>query len=493
MEKHRKFSIRMKMYIFVIIIVLAVAIGTSAITFLTSANQIDGYYKQNTADNARNFASMVDGDYLKKLRIAAESEEFQKLREQAEEAEDEKMIETYLREHDLWEEYSRIRDMITSYLANMEGIKYLYVVAHGGPDADYDMYLVDDKENPLYETGYYEEREAELRGLDISMLKEPTISNGDWGWLCSAYAPVYDSNGETVCQIGCDFGMDDVMAERHRSMMYIIFTAIALTVLVLIGAVIFINRIVIKPINSLTAEMKKFKPQKNTSYDDADVINLDIHSNDEIEDLYNGIHTMQIDIIDYLNDLDMLQKDKERAEEDIKAGDEKIGEISKEAYRDSLTGVGSKAAYIKKVSELNKQMEAGHTDLGIVMVDMNELKRINDQYGHRMGDSYIIGCCRYICDTFKHSPVYRIGGDEFVVILQGVDFNNRLELVEKLKKLYESAMNNNRAKPWERYSAAVGMAEMASDDRTVDLVFKRADKAMYMDKQRIKEGHVSYR
>ena len=138
-------------------------------------------------------------------------------------------------------------------------------------------------------------------------------------------------------------------------------------------------------------------------------------------------------------------------------------------------------------------MEAGHTDLGIVMVDMNELKRINDQYGHRMGDSYIIGCCRYICDTFKHSPVYRIGGDEFVVILQGLDFNNRLELVEKLKKLYESAMNNNRAKPWERYSAAVGMAEMASDDRTVDLVFKRADKAMYMDKQRIKEGHVSYR
>ena len=77
--------------------------------------------------------------------------------------------------------------------------------------------------------------------------------------------------------------------------------------------------------------------------------------------------------------------------------------------------------------------------------------------------------------------------------MQGVDFNNRLALVDRLKKLYESAMNNNRAKPWERYSAAVGMAEMASDDRTVDLVFKRADKAMYMDKQRIKEGHVSYR
>ena len=53
--------------------------------------------------------------------------------------------------------------MITSYLENMKGIKYLYIVAHGDKDAEYDMYLVDDKENAIYETGYYEEREPELR------------------------------------------------------------------------------------------------------------------------------------------------------------------------------------------------------------------------------------------------------------------------------------------------------------------------------------------
>ena len=488
-----KLSIGVKLYIFIIITVLAVAVGTAILAYTINANQIDKYYKQVAFDSAVNFSSFVDGDYLRKLRIAAETDEFQTLRESAEESDDEAAIQDYLEKNGLWDGYVETRGKLIRYHRNMIAIKYLYIIACGDENAQNDMYLMDDDENPIYETGYYEQREPELMGLDLTQRVEPTISTGDWGWLCSAYAPVYDSNGETVCQIGCDFGMDDVMAERHRSMMYIIFTAIALTVLVLIGAVILINRIVIKPINSLTAEMIKFKPQKNTTYDDADVISLDIHSNDEIEDLYNGIHTMQINIIDYLNDLDMLQKDKERAEEDIKARDEKIGEISKEAYRDSLTGVGSKAAYVKRVAELNKQMEAGHTDLGIVMVDMNELKRINDQFGHKMGDSYIIGCCRAICETFKHSPVYRIGGDEFVVILQGVDYDNRLALVDRLKKFYEDAMNNDRAKPWERYSAAVGMAEMASDDRTVDLVFRRADKAMYMDKQRIKEGHVSYR
>ena len=127
------------------------------------------------------------------------------------------------------------------------------------------------------------------------------------------------------------------------------------------------------------------------------------------------------------------------------------------------------------------------------MVDMNDLKRINDEFGHKMGDSYIIGCCHLICEVFKHSPVYRIGGDEFVVLLRGVDYENSHALVVTLKKRYEAALNNTKAEPWERYSAAVGMAELSSDDLTVDLVFKRADKAMYADKQRIKKALGSYR
>lgn len=488
-----RFSIGVKLYIFIIITVLAVAIGTAFLAYNINANQIDRYYKQVAFDSAVNFSSFVDGDYLRRLRTAAESEEFQALRETAEENEDESLIQDYLEKNGLWEGYEATRSDLVRYLRNMDAIKYLYIVACGDQNADHDMYLLDDDDNPIYETGYYEEREPELLGLDLTKMVEPTISTGDWGWLCSAYAPVYDSNGETVCQIGCDFGMDDVMAERHRSLMYIILTAFGLTIIVLVGAVLLINRIVIRPLDSLTAEMKRFKPHENVSYEEAGVANLDIHSHDEINELYDGIRAMQINIIDYLNDLEVLQKDKERAEEDIKTRDEKIGQISKEAYRDSLTGVGSKVSYVNKMAEINDEVKAGRTDFGIVMVDMNNLKQINDEYGHKMGDIYILGCCHMICETFKHSPVYRIGGDEFVVLLQGVDYENRYHLVGELRKSYKTAMDNTAAQPWERYSAAVGMAELASDDGTVDLVFKRADNAMYKDKKRIKEQIGSYR
>ncbi len=488
-----KVSVGVKLYIFIIITVLAAAIGTAFLAYGINANQIDRYYKQVAFDTAVNFSSFVDGDYLRALREAAESEEFQSLRETAEENDDESVIQAYLEANGLWDGYVKTRGDLIRYLRNMEAIKYLYIIACGDENAERDMYLVDDDENPIYETGYYEDREPELMGMDLTQRVEPTISTGDWGWLCSAYAPVYDSDGNVVCQIGCDFGMDDVMAERYRSLMYVVLTAIALTAVVLIGAVLYVNRIVIKPLNSLTAEMKKFKPQENVSYLKAGVISLRIKSRDEINELYDGIRTMQINIIDYLNHLDLLQKDKERAEEDIKTRDEKIGQISMEAYRDSLTGVGSKAAYVNKVEEMNSQIKAGHKELGVVMVDMNNLKHINDEFGHKMGDSYIIGCCRLICEVFKHSPVYRIGGDEFVVILQGADYENRHALVDSLKKRYDEIMKNHDKEPWERYSAAVGIAELSSDDGTIDLVFKRADRAMYRDKKRMKEVLGSYR
>ena len=189
-EMKIKLSIGVKLYIFIIITVLAVAVGTAILAYTINANQIDRYYKQVAFDSAVNFSSFVDGDYLRKLRIAAETDEFQTLRESAEESDDEAAIQDYLEKNSLWEGYSETRGKLVRYLRNMTAIKYLYIVVCGDENAEYDMYLMDDDENPIYETGYYEEREPELRGLDLTQTVEPTISTGDWGWLCSAYAPV---------------------------------------------------------------------------------------------------------------------------------------------------------------------------------------------------------------------------------------------------------------------------------------------------------------
>jgi diguanylate cyclase (GGDEF)-like protein len=133
-------------------------------------------------------------------------------------------------------------------------------------------------------------------------------------------------------------------------------------------------------------------------------------------------------------------------------------------------------------------MKESDAEFAIVMVDLNNLKYINDEHGHRAGDAYIKGCCHMMCEAFKHSPVFRVGGDEFVAVLTGHDYENRRAIVDQLKSDYEDSYNKG-TDPWLKYSAAVGLAENASGDDSVEVVFKRADERMYENKAQIKKKH----
>ena len=89
-----------------------------------------------------------------------------------------------------------------------------------------------------------------------------------------------------------------------------------------------------------------------------------------------------------------------------------------------------------------------------------------------------------ICIIFDHSPVFRIGGDEFVVLMENRDYENRDKLIHELKTAFELTSSDETKEPWERYSAAIGVAIYDSQqDKTMNDVFKRADELMYQDKQ----------
>ena len=121
------------------------------------------------------------------------------------------------------------------------------------------------------------------------------------------------------------------------------------------------------------------------------------------------------------------------------------------------------------------------------MIDLNSLKHINDVYGHDKGNAYIIGSCAIICMIFTHSPVFRIGGDEFVVLLENTDYKFRDELMDALNASVEGYVSKTDCDPWERFSMAAGMAIFDPEtDKDAESVFKRADQIMYTNKQRMK-------
>ena len=157
--------------------------------------------------------------------------------------------------------------------------------------------------------------------------------------------------------------------------------------------------------------------------------------------------------------------------------------------KDPLTNVNNRTAYEDKEKRLQSEIniESG-IRFAIAMFDVNSLKLINDSRGHDAGDAYLIRSCRLICNVFKHSPVYRIGGDEFVAVLDGGDYDNRDELMREIR----SRMNPYSDKmplPLDYISIACGMAVFdPENDRTVQDIVKRADEEMYKDKAEIKAG-----
>lgn len=153
------------------------------------------------------------------------------------------------------------------------------------------------------------------------------------------------------------------------------------------------------------------------------------------------------------------------------------------AYRDPMTGVKSKHAYLTWENDQNVLLgEGASTPFALVVCDVNGLKYVNDTYGHKAGDDLIRSASAMVCELFKHSPVFRVGGDEFVVVLTGHDFEEREAILAELHQRSVDHIGTGQV------VLAAGSSEFASgQDATVHDVFERADARMYEEKRRLRD------
>jgi len=155
-------------------------------------------------------------------------------------------------------------------------------------------------------------------------------------------------------------------------------------------------------------------------------------------------------------------------------------------YRDSLTGIRNANAYKKFISTLDNRVKSNENfDFGLLVLDVNNLKQMNDKFGHEAGDQLLIHATRLICRIFAHSPVFRIGGDEFVVYLESED----LEDITNLLDIFDNGEPTFKMKNKTfLISIARGFAIYDREkDSEYELLFHRADQAMYANKKAIKE------
>ena len=322
------------------------------------------------------------------------------------------------------------------------------------------------------------------KGAQIPAITEHT----KYGYLLSYVRPVFDDKGNYQCHACVSFSMDFLHEQDANFIISIIgILSIAVAVILLIDIELIRWRIT-GPINRMVHHIKEFRyDTEEDRFHNVQIMEaLNITSKDEIQDLYQEFVSVMKESLYYMTNLN-------RAKNDIQSKENEIGQISAKAFKDVMTGVGNPAAYEKAKECLAKELSDHKTRFAIVMADINNLKYINDTFGHEIGDQYIRGCCAMICGTYKHSPVYRVGGDEFVVILKNEDYASRTLRLTKIREAFVGTYNQKGKEDWERYSASIGMAEALEEDTSVEQVLKRADEAMYEEKMAFKKKYGSYR
>ena len=152
------------------------------------------------------------------------------------------------------------------------------------------------------------------------------------------------------------------------------------------------------------------------------------------------------------------------------------------ANTDSLTGVRNKLAYQEEEASVNQRILEGTAEkLAVVVGDINGLKYVNDTMGHAAGDQLIREACALICEYFAHGAVFRVGGDEFVVILRGKGYDTMSEVLGSLNRKVEENIKKGEV------VVSFGCAHLENGDRQLRDVFERADRMMYERKKELKE------
>ena len=474
------------------IVVLALVIMGIAVTYysIMMSKVSKETYKKVASDISASAALTVDVEDVKDLKTTIDARvEASTTYPLAEESTQEELDAYYVQFQDIEDTatFIRTKEFLGKFVkTNEDFLDCLYIqYPHKDETHEFVVYLVDtDETETACKPGYLDP----IHDDSMSMLTNPKarieshiIKTDRYGQLMIAGAPIMDGDN-VVAYVMADITMETIRARQSGSILRLfLYMLVTLLLLGVIGT-IWVSLWMISPLQKLTNAAKEYDGDKPKETHDK-IQALDINTHDEIGDLAESFKSMENDV--YERYMELLDTNHQ-----LIASREETKKMEMLANQDGLTGVHNKIAYNSEVARINKQIEDGEKiEFAIVMVDLNYLKDTNDSFGHDTGDVALIKLATMICDEFKHSPVYRVGGDEFVAICRGRDYQKVENHVEQLKRDIAKAKKSAEVHDGEHISAAVGYSSFKpGKDKTVDDVFKRADQAMYENKRELKNN-----
>ena len=366
------------------------------------------------------------------------------------------------------EKYDRIYKQLSAFQNNVD-IEFIYTVRQIREDRF--VFVIDP--DPV-DPGQYGEELIITDALRSAGRGVAAVDNAPaedrWGNFYSSYSPIFDSNGKPVGIVGVDFNASWYDEQVWKNSMFVIVISILFT---LVGAAFFLlinSRVrrrfedlnsemimLSKDVEELTEEIMSDSGYKESVAAAGDVLSesADEAAGDEIKSLGNKIHAMHEEMEQYLD------------------------YMHSQVNTDALTRVGNTTAYLERQKALDAKVLDGSASFSAVVFDINDLKHINDQYGHAGGDRIIRAAASAIAEGFDKDNTYRIGGDEFIAIAENMTPEKVAERLAVTEQAI-AAFNGSNSEQDAVLSVSAGQAAFRSgQDHSFRDVFVRADAQMY--------------
>lgn len=471
-----KLSLKAKAFLMIILVGILIAVAAIIVYDRGISTLVTNEYEDRSQEITRAMAQILDREKVQILRDNIL--EIYKAQDKIVLSDDwgTPEFEEYLSKYssiEETEEFIYLRNQLRS-VQDVLDVECLYVVWLDLPNKRY-VYLVDGAYEYACPPGCVDPLFVDdpIVVSDPDRIFDPNVTHTDmYGYLVTTGAAILDDNGERIAFAAVDISMNEIVAKERDLLLMSVLVFGIITVLACLLAIFFVDRTIVRPINRLSDATKSYTVNSMTFSE------IDIHTGDEIQTLADSMKRMEKDIKDYYDNLMETRSDLETAKEHAEV-------YRREANIDPLTGLSNKRAYEIAITDL----ECEGCPFAIVMIDLNDLKVINDRYGHDKGDVTLKNLAGLIDKVFDGCPVFRFGGDEFVVILRDEALASCARLVKRFRDNVEKVSANEGLQLWEKPSAACGYAVYdAKKDDSVNSVFKRADEDMYEHKVAMKKN-----
>ena len=376
------------------------------------------------------------------------------------------------------ENYQLLLNTLKLFQDNMD-MEYVYAVRRIN-DTKYTFIVDPDPVDP----GKFGETITYTEALSHASLGMPSVdekpSYDRWGYFYSAYCPVYDSEGRLAGIVGVDYDArwyDDQVATNTASILLIsIFS------LLICGSVIFIAT------NRFSKKIKDLNEELFDLSNEVDCLNKEVTANAKLQKSTAPASwqaSAEAEDVEKATSFDVLGDRIRQARQDVK---QYVSFIREQDYVDPLTGVGNKTAYLEYAKDLDLHFGNEELVFSTVVLNVNNLKSINDRYDLKLGDRMIIDTATLLLRVFDPKTVFHLEGGNFIVFMEDANLNSLNKALEDLQG--RLAVFNACEKNYETDLSFIWGSSTydASTDQNCGAVIKKAmedlskNKALYYQK-----------